>query len=427
MTTADPSAPEAVSVARSTEIELFSLAGHDGHLREVNAAFAQMLGLTLDEALGRSLLELVHPDDLAGIVAGLASLEAGAPEVLLENRFTTRTGGTVHLQWVARTLPGTDLWWAAGRDTSAFHELLAQQADMRARLDLALGRATAAIWDFDLRRDELSWEAPAAEILGVPAAELPADAAGLAAVVVPEDAEAVRAMVAALVADGTTDVGFRVGPPDARRHLSLRGKVIDRDRRGRPVRAVGLVLDVTSEKAMEEQMLRMVMSDALTGVANRRAFDQSLRTEWRRCTRSSEPVSVLMVDLDDFKRFNDTFGHLVGDAALCAVARALSGSLHRPGDALARFGGEEFAVVLPGVDADGARAVAEGFVAAVRAVTVRQAGDWQLTVSVGSATWTPATPVGKAAELLDRADKALYAAKSAGKDRAAMSGTAEAA
>jgi diguanylate cyclase (GGDEF)-like protein len=181
------------------------------------------------------------------------------------------------------------------------------------------------------------------------------------------------------------------------------------------------VVDVTAEKAMEEQLLRMVMSDALTGVQNRRAFDQTLRGEWRRCTRAAEPLTVMMIDIDDFKRFNDTFGHLVGDEALCAVARAVSGSLQRAGDVLARFGGEEFALVLPGISHDGAAVVAQRLLEAVRAVTVRQAAGWQLSVSVGSATWTAGHPAAKALELLGQADEALYAAKHAGKDQAVSS------
>jgi len=406
------------TATRATEVELFSLAGHDGHLREVNEAFARLLGLPLSEVNGRSLLELVHPDDLTQIVAGLAALEGGAAEVVLENRFLQHGGTTVYLQWVARPVPGTDLWWAAGRDTTEFHRLLAQRLDLRARLDLAVGSAAAALWELDVRSGGFTWEQQAAEVLGVAAGPLPADAAALAAVAHPDDAGAGASALQQLADVGVCEVGLRVGQGAGQRHLSLRGRVLDRDRRGRALRAVGLVLDVTAEKAMEEQMLRMVMSDALTGVPNRRAFDQALRGEWRRCTRASEPLSMIMVDIDDFKRFNDTFGHLVGDAALIAVARALAASLHREGDLLARFGGEEFAVVLPGVDETGALLVAEALVEAVRAVTVRQAAGWRLTVSVGAASWTPGSARGTSMELVDRADRALYAAKAAGKDRA---------
>jgi diguanylate cyclase (GGDEF)-like protein/PAS domain S-box-containing protein len=401
------------------EIELFTLAGHDGYLREVNAAFARLLGLEVADITGRSLLELVHPEDLTPVVAGLAALEAGATETLVECRFLLREGGVVHLQWVARPLPGTELWWAAGRDTTAFHRLVAQQAELRARLDLALGQSTAAMWELDVREGRLTWEAQAAAVLGTPSGIAPpATVAALASAAHPEDAAVVRIALEQLAATGATDVAVRVGHDTGVRHLSLRGRVIDRDHRGRAVRAVGMVLDVSTEKAMEEQMLRMVMSDPLTGVPNRRAFDKALRSEWRRCRRAREPLSVLMVDIDDFKRFNDRYGHLVGDEALCLVARALGGALNREGDLVARFGGEEFAVVLPATDGEGAAVVAERLVAAVHGGRVQQAADWPLSVSVGTATGRPDVEGSRSAEILGRADEALYAAKQAGKDRA---------
>jgi diguanylate cyclase (GGDEF)-like protein/PAS domain S-box-containing protein len=423
--TADPVPGTALlrPAAVATEIELFSVAGHDGTLRKVNHAFARLLGLTPDELDGRSMLELVHPDDLSEVVAALSSLEAGAPEVLVENRFLVRHASAVHLEWVARPFGDTGLWWAAGRDTTRFHRLLAERTDLRARLDLALGQATAGMWEMDPSTGVLSWEPQALQVLGLADGQGhgPADAEALAARVHDADAPGVVLGLRQLATSGGIELSLRVGDAGSVRHVSLRGKVLERDRRGRALRAVGLVVDVTAEKAMEEQLLRMVMSDALTGVQNRRAFDQTLRGEWRRCTRAAEPLTVMMIDIDDFKRFNDTFGHLVGDEALCAVARAVSGSLQRAGDVLARFGGEEFALVLPGISHDGAAVVAQRLLEAVRAVTVRQAAGWQLSVSVGSATWTAGHPAAKALELLGEADEALYAAKRAGKDQAVSS------
>ncbi len=404
--------------SRDTEVELFSLGGHDSFLREVNEAFATLLGRRTDEVNGRSLLEFVHPDDLAQIVAGIASLERGEAEVMMENRFLLGDGRAVHLQWVARPVPGTDTWWAAGRNTTEFHLLLAQRLDLRASLDLALGQTVAALWDLDVKSGVFTWEAQVAELLGVAAGDLPGTAADLAGAVNPADSAGLLEAMRTLTASGAAEVGLRVGQDPGRRYLSLRGKILTRDRRGRPLRAVGLLLDVTAEKAMEEQMLRMVMSDALTGVPNRRAFDQALRSEWRRCTRALEPLSVLMIDIDDFKRFNDTFGHPVGDAALIAVARALTNCVHRAGDVLTRYGGEEFAVVMPNVDADGAIMMANRLVETVRSVVVRQAVGWQASVSVGAATWVPGAETAKSSELLALADAALYAAKAAGKNRA---------
>ncbi len=417
MSAPEVAARDGLEAPRQTEIELFSLAGHDSHLREVNTAFASLLGLDVAQVNGRSLLEFVHPEDLIQIVTGIAALERGEPEVLMENRFLQSDGRAVHLQWVARPVPGTDTWWAAGRNTTEFHQLLAQRMDLRASLELALGQTTAALWDLDVKAGTFTWESHAGDVLGVAADALPVTAQDLAAVVDPADADAVLDAVRQLIATGGVEIGLRIGEHTDRRHLSLRGRVLTRDRRRRPLRAVGLLLDVTAEKAMEEQMLRMVMSDPLTGVPNRRAFDQALRTEWRRCTRELQPLSVLMIDIDNFKVFNDTYGHLIGDAALIAVSRTLTAALHRAGDVLARYGGEEFAVVMPGADAAGAVAVAERLAAAVRMVALRQAPDWKSGVSIGAATWLPGSPTSKPTDLLTLADDALYAAKAAGKDR----------
>jgi len=416
------------SASRTSEIELFSVAGLDGHLREVNEPFAALLGVSTLQAQGRSLLELVHPDDLGAVVGALAALEAGTAEVLLNNRFVQEGGSTVHLEWVARLVPGSDIWWASGRDTTQFHLLLAKTIDLRTGLDLALGQTVAALWELNIGQGLFTWEPQAAAILGlpvdvvpvdvVPKDVLPKDVRALAAAVHPEDSDRLLAAFRTLATRGTVEVEVRVVADTTARHLCLRGKVLDRDRRGRATRAVGLVLDITNDKAMEEQLLLMVMSDALTGVPNRRAFDQALRSEWRRCTRAAQPLSVLMIDIDNFKAFNDTFGHQVGDAALCSVARALSRSLLRAGDVFARFGGEEFAVVLPGIAAEGAVAVADRLVAVARQVNIRQAGGCSLSVSVGLSTWLPGATTRTSSGLLAQADRALYAAKAAGKDRA---------
>ena len=369
------------------------------------------------EVTGRSLLELVHPEDIAAVVTALAALEGGAAEIQLESRFLQRDDRWVHLQWVARPVPNTDRWWAAGRNTTEFHRLLSERLELRARLDLALGQATAAMWDLDLRQGFFSWEPQATQILGVPAGAIPTSLMDLAGLLHPDDVPGLLAAVTGLPETGAVEVGLRVGVGPTLRYVSFRGRVLDRDHRGKALRAIGLVLDVTSEKAMEEQMLRMIMSDALTGVPNRRAFDQALRTEWRRCSRAAQPLSLLMIDIDDFKSFNDTFGHLIGDEALCAVARALTATVHRGGDTLARFGGEEFAVVLPNTDTSGAAAIAERMVTAVRSVTVRQAPGRTISISVGTATWHPHDTTLKSAALLARSDQALYAAKVEGKNR----------
>jgi len=410
-----PADADAVDAA---EVELFTVAGNDGYMREVNEAFARLLGLTPAEVNGRSVLELVHPQDVPAVATALSALDRGSAEVMLESRFVQLDGHSVHLQWVARPLAGTGRWWAAGRDTTEFHRLLAEKVQLRAQLELAVGATTAAMWDLDVVSGLLTWERQANAMFRTPHDAVPRTMVELAAAAHPDDAASVLSAMDKLTRLDTVETGFRIGPELDLRHLCLRGKVQDRDRRGRPLRVVGLLLDVTAEKAMQEQLLRMVTRDALTGVPNRRAFDHALRSEWRRCKRSLEPLSIAMIDVDDFKGFNDSYGHLVGDEALCAVVRALSSAVHREGDLLARYGGEEFALVLPRTDETGALAVAQRMVDSVSGIVLRQAAVRAVTVSVGTATWLPALEQLTAAAVLARADRTLYAAKAAGKNRA---------
>lgn len=158
--------------------------------------------------------------------------------------------------------------------------------------------------------------------------------------------------------------------------------------------------------------------DALTGVANRRFFDQALATAVRRRLGDHQPLSVLMIDIDHFKLLNDRYGHPTGDACLRAVANALRQALGRPGDVLARYGGEEFVALLHEADADGARVVAERLRAAVQALAIENAGSafGIVSVSVGTASGTLLADA-DAALLVDAADKALYEAKCAGRNR----------
>ncbi|WP_411277775.1 putative bifunctional diguanylate cyclase/phosphodiesterase [Gaiella sp.] len=401
-------------------LHLFSFAGSEAHLREVSEAFASLLGLTSGELSGRSVLEFVHLDDRHALSDALAMRTCNACEVTVGCRFVQADGRHIYLQWAVRPLPGKDVWQAASIESDDLVDLLAERRGLRTRLDLAIGQATAAMWDFNILEDRIGWEPQAAEILGFAPEHLPNSPAELAAAVIPADSHIVHEALDRLLAEGQTEVGLRIGQDSEIRHLSLRSRILDRDASGRPLRAVGLLIDITTAKAMEEQLLRMSVSDALTGIPNRRAFDHALRGEWRRCTRAREALSIIMVDIDCFKQFNDSFGHPVGDQALITVARALAANPRREGDLVARYGGEEFAIILPGTDAAGAHRVGHQLVEAVRALTVRQAPGWNLSVSVGTASWHPDRELINPSELHRRADEALYAAKAAGKDRSVV-------
>lgn len=169
---------------------------------------------------------------------------------------------------------------------------------------------------------------------------------------------------------------------------------------------------------------RLSLVDGLTGVANRRAFDEFVDRAWRQVRREQAPLSLLLMDVDYFKPFNDHYGHQAGDACLTRVAGALAAVVRRPGDLVARYGGEEFAIVLTGTDAGGAAAVAEAARASVAALGlshVASSVSSHVTVSIGAATMRGGSET--VAALIAAADRALYAAKRAGRNRVAHAPT----
>lgn len=162
--------------------------------------------------------------------------------------------------------------------------------------------------------------------------------------------------------------------------------------------------------------------DGLTGINNRRRFDEQLELEWKRAQRHKWPLSLLMVDIDEFKKYNDHFGHLEGDAALKSVATALAGSTKRPADFVARYGGEEFALILPDSDAEGAQAIADivlGKVLNLCRAHAPEATRPYVTVSVGYSTFYPADAEVSGLQpdqLIKSADAALYQSKKNGRN-----------
>jgi two-component system, chemotaxis family, response regulator WspR len=171
------------------------------------------------------------------------------------------------------------------------------------------------------------------------------------------------------------------------------------------------------------ELRRLTHSDGLTGLSNRRYLDEFLGAEWRRALREHTEVSLLMIDVDYFKPYNDTYGHVAGDNVLRNVATTIRREISQPRDLVARFGGEEFAVVLPGTGSAGARLLAEKMRRDVAALALPHAGSAvseHLTISIGVATLTPAEDIAETS-LIEEADAALYRAKRDGRNRVAFS------
>jgi diguanylate cyclase (GGDEF)-like protein len=198
-----------------------------------------------------------------------------------------------------------------------------------------------------------------------------------------------------------------------------------------------LILDIRRRTKAEDQLREtqqqllssnrqlelLAMRDSLTGLANRRCFDESLAMEARRAQRDGSTLALLMIDIDYFKLFNDAFGHVAGDACLQTVGRVLQDCVRRPSDLLARYGGEEMGVIMPDTDADGAAVVAQLILDRLKQEHINHSASpfGRLSVSIGIATATGAQ-LDSMQGLIEAADQALYHAKALGRNQFARGG-----
>jgi len=209
-----------------------------------------------------------------------------------------------------------------------------------------------------------------------------------------------------------------------------------RNSNGQPTKMVFIVRDITERKLAEQKIKELVqqleiekniaqhnsITDSLTGLANRRYFDEALRTEFSRSKRSGSTLSLIMLDVDYFKKFNDSYGHLAGDDCLRQIGTTLKAIVARAPDIVARYGGEEFVVILPETVAPGAEALAERIREAIEALAIpHSASDTSdfVTVSLGVVT-VYTTSLESPEQVVALADEAMYCAKNGGRNRIAV-------
>ncbi len=194
--------------------------------------------------------------------------------------------------------------------------------------------------------------------------------------------------------------------------------MLERQERISFLKSILLEHEAGERDRLNRELARLARQDALTGLANRRCFDERLVQEWERSQRARHELALLFIDVDHFKKYNDNYGHSAGDDCLAAVAGAIGDSLLRPADLASRYGGEEFVVLLPETTREGALEVAERIQAGVAALKMPHAASStadHVTVSIGLTSCIPES--GLAQALVDAADSALYAAKHAGRNR----------
>ena len=317
----------------------------------------------------------------------------------------------------------------------AFTEALLRKRVERAktlsenRLNLALDSANEGLWDYTPLSGSVYYSPRWFAMLGYVSGEFPDTMETWNTLTHPDDQPRLEGTFGALMHKEKDFFSIEVRMLNRSGQwswLQVRGRTVEHDDEGKVQRIVGTMIDISKYKQVEmalqkanEELQRLAVLDDLTQIANRRRFDDRLGQEWRRAQRDTKNLAVIICDIDYFKNYNDTYGHLQGDYALHAVAQAINEALKRPMDLVARYGGEEFAIILPGTDINGAERVAGELKGAVDALRIEhkssEAGDY-VTLSFGVAAMVPKSDL-SAKILVDSADRALYRAKEQGRNR----------
>lgn len=308
------------------------------------------------------------------------------------------------------------------------------------RLACAIEASGAAVYEVDLASGSDFYVSEKwSEILGYKKQDLPKGQSIIAfwlSIIHPDDLDRIEKILSDFMQGHTSklDLEFRAKRKDGKwAYVHEMARVLERDSSGAPYKMVGVQLDISDRKQAElkrerlideledaqEGLLNLSLLDGLTGLANRRHLDQMMSQYWHKAQASQTALSVIMADIDFFKNYNDTYGHLKGDECLKQIAKVLKSILHRPEDFVGRYGGEEFVIILPGTDAQGALNVAEAARKAVQALAIEHSKSQAaevVTVSLGVAS-NGSEDVDSATSILKTADDALYEAKNAGRNQ----------
>jgi len=422
-------AAEAQASARHFELagDMLCTAGFDGYFKHLNGAWETCLGWTRQELMSRPFIDFVHPDDRERTEQEAAGAVAGDYSVDFTNRYAAKDGSWRWIEWSTRVDPDQQVLHAAARDVTdrRIEDAARQEAEERFRRafdDSATGMAVVGV-EGELRDVLLDANESLAQILHRTREELIGSHA-LSERIDPAHAPAVEHGMEELLR-GTCAVHrheYRVLLPEGEHiWLDMTASLV-RDEAGRARYRLVQVLDVTERKAAEEQLRYLADHDTLSGVFNRRRFEQDLQRELDASGRARRRSVLLLLDVDRFKAINDTLGHATGDAVIALLGDALRRRL-RTMDVVARLGGDEFAAILRRVDMPAAQEIAHELQAIVaeKLADVVGPAHGAVTISIGLAAIGGEGET-TADELLSRADRALYAAKNAGRDRVVAGG-----
>jgi len=408
----------------------------DGSIVDVNAGFLSMSGYTRAEAIGNTSIDIKIWYRAADRARFISELQAKGSCESMTFEFQRRDGqvltGSISAKVIAiRGVPHI---------VSVVHDITkSKQAEEALRESEALYRSilNASPDDItitDLKGAILVTSPAAAHMFGYDPVHDPIMGSSVLDYIVPDEREKARANIVSMFG------GLYAGPNEYHAvhkdgstfNIEVNSALIP-DANQQPAKIVFVIRNITERKLAEQRIERLLeqleaekkaaelnaYTDSLSGLANRRYFDEMIRAEFFRLKRSGAPMSVIMLDVDYFKKYNDRYGHLEGDECLKQIGLTLKKLVRRAADLAARYGGEEFVAILSGTDRQGAMILAETIRAAVEALAIPHGGSDitdHITVSLGIATAYP-TQLDSAAQIVALADEALYRSKQGGRNR----------
>jgi len=390
-------------------LDLLSIADIDGHFIRVNRAWERTLGYSIDELESKNFLDFVHPDDIASTKQSLAALSDQIPVLNFTNRYLTRDGDYRFIEW--RSYPSGKYIYSAARDVTDRINYEFELNKLAERLTLATGSAGIGIWDWIIADNELIWDHQMYKLYGIEEDKTANVYDSWRRTIYPEDREYIQSLfVEAVKKLSVFSANFRVISPDGNIHYLEGHALVIRDKNGKAVRITGVTRDISKSKKMEERLLTLSTTDSLTTAFNRRYLLHVIDSEISRAARYNAVFSLIMLDIDHFKNVNDTYGHDAGDEVLIVIVQTMQTKI-RKNDVLARWGGEEFIILLSGTGLDNAKIFAEKLLSEVRSLVFEKSG--KITASFGV---TEHRLNETADSVLKRVDELVYIAKSEGRD-----------
>ncbi len=430
--------------------DILCVADIDGRFRSINQSFEESLGYTKEELLEHPFLYFVHPEDQAATVDFEKQLTAGKPVVNFTNRYRCKDGSYKYLSWTSMPVPDEGLTVAVARNITErkqvekallkAHKVLEMRVKERtAELTEANEALHAEIAERKLVERELQGEQRLSEeyINSLPGLFYVFDEQRFVRwnkewnrvtgysdeelgsrfgtdFFEGDDKLLIGEQMLRVFSEGVADAEAKLVTKDGQQipyyFTGIRKEI---DGIGH---LIGLGIDITTRKRMEYKLEYLATHDCLTGLYNRNALEQWLNDEICRATRYNHALSVLMVDIDHFKAINDAYGHQAGDTAIRSFAGRLESSI-RETDYAARYGGEEFVIILPETPLAKAEELAERLRNRIagHSISIEDDKELSITISVGIATFPQHTQSWE--YLLETADKAMYAAKKAGRNQ----------